>query len=254
MSSSVIAAMWALAAFVLIETVLPRMFAGLRKWRRRRAKASEGALRAKQPVAREGSGGSESPKAAPSETSAGDRHVRVPAEPPVVAPETHETSVPAEPPVLPTEETPTAEGPTADQLWVEARKMSHSFIPSPRKDGEYLAKVYGAAQLGHLEAMVKLGEYAFRRGALVEAYYWTALAELKGATGLAEVQRKIRSQWMAKGCPPQHRNAYEGFSEEQGSFARALLRIRCAIDAPHARARMKELAEQGCVEAQLYFR
>ena len=130
--------------------------------------------------------------------------------------------------------------------------MKHNFIPDPATDGDYLAKVYTAARLGHMEAMVKLGDYAYRRGAVVEAYYWTALAELRGAKGLAAALRKMKTRWLSKGCPAEHRNVYDGFSKMQGSFARALLRIRCAVDAPLARERMKKLAEHGCEEARLF--
>ena len=140
----------------------------------------------------------------------------------------------------------------AQRLWEEARKIPHSYHPDWENDGEYLSKILGAARLGHLEAMVKLGDYAYRRGAVVEAYYWTARAELEGAEGLDAALREMRLRWLSGGCPKEHGNVHEGFSELQGSFARALLRIRCAVDAPFARARMKELAELGCEEAQRF--
>lgn len=38
----------------------------------------------------------------------------------------------------------------------------------------------------------------------------------------------------------------------KGSFARALLRIRCGIEHVRARLRMRELAEQGCEEARQF--
>ena len=140
----------------------------------------------------------------------------------------------------------------AEALWTKARAMPHGFIPDFQEDGEYLSLVLRAARLGHLEAMVKLGDYAYRRGTVVEAYYWTALAELKGAQGLDIALRDMRTRWLSEGCPPEYENAYEGFPETQGSFARALLRIRCAVDAPLARARMRELAEHGLAEARLF--
>ena len=82
--------------------------------------------------------------------------------------------------------------------------------------------------------------------------YWTTLAELKGATGLGAALREMKTRWLTEGCPEEYENAYDGFSEMQGSFARALLRIRCAVDAPLARERMRELAEHGCTEARLF--
>ena len=142
----------------------------------------------------------------------------------------------------------------AQRLWDEARKITHQFKPDWEKDRDYLAKVYGAAKRGHLEAMAKLGEYAYRRGAVVEAYYWTALAELEGAKGLDAALREMKKRWLLEGCPAEHGNAYDGFSEMQGSFARVLLRIRSAVNAPLARARMQELADLGCEEARLFLR
>ena len=103
-------------------------------------------------------------------------------------------------------------------------------------------------------ASVKLGDYAYRRGMIVEAYYWTALAEMGGAKGVEVPLRRIRAIWLKRNCPVEWENVHDGFSELQGSFARALLRIRSAVDAPLGRARMKELAEQGCEEARLYLK
>ena len=130
--------------------------------------------------------------------------------------------------------------------------MTHNFTPDWEKDREYLAKVYTAARLGHLEAMVKLGEYAGRRGAVVEAFYWTILAELKGATGLGVALREMRSRWLSEGCPEEYENAYTDFTEEQGVFARAVLRLQCGVAPQYARARLKELADRGLPEAQLF--
>ena len=140
----------------------------------------------------------------------------------------------------------------ANRLWEEARTMTHRFKPDWKKDHDYLSKIYTAARLGHLEAMVKLGEYAGRRGAVVEAFYWTILAELKGATGLNVQLRELRSRWQSLGCPKQYRNAYTDFTEEQGVFARAVLRLQCGVDPQYARARLKELADRGVPEAQLF--
>ena len=139
----------------------------------------------------------------------------------------------------------------ADQLWAEARALPHGFIPDPKWDAEYMAKLCGAARLGLFDAMLKLGEYAFRRGAIVEAYYWMALADLKGAGGLEIPLRKMRTAWLAKGRPAQHENVYEGFTEQQGKFARTLLCLRSSINIDEVRARMQELAADGCEEAVL---
>lgn len=129
--------------------------------------------------------------------------------------------------------------------------MPHNFIPDPATDSEYLAKVYEAAKLGSFDAMVKLSEYAGRRGAIVEAFYWLALADLKGAKGLNKALHALTMSWMAAGCPAQHDNVYAGFPECCGMFSRALLRLRSGVDAASAVERMRKLAEDGCEEAGL---
>ena len=139
-----------------------------------------------------------------------------------------------------------------EALWTTARAMEHSVVPNGEDDAEYLGLVYKAARLGHLKAMVKLGEYACRRNELVEGYYWTDLAARRGAKGLSGVLREIRARWMSEGCPSERGNVHSGFSAMQGSFARALLRIRCGIEHVQARLRMRELAEQGCEEARQF--
>ena len=252
MSVGLIVAVGVVGAFVLWETVLPWAFAVLRRWRMEQARAKEereAGTRGNLDVAvevRDGRGMT---------TTGGD-------------PRTHEGTTGVQQQGARTGEGQRTEdggqrqgtldfGRTAgladaDRLWAEARDMPHNFIPDPKTDGDYLSKIYRAARLEHLEAMVKLGEYAGRRGAVVEAYYWTLLAELKGATGLKVQLRELRSRWQALGCPRQHRNAYADFTEEQGVFARAVLRLQCGVAPQYARARLKELAERGVPEAQLF--
>ena len=231
------------AALALFETVLPWAFAVLRKRRRRAKKTGEEEKNAprveSKAVVREGaSDGQRTEDDGQRVETDGQRieddgHGVADDGQKVEAPETVDTA-------------------DAERLWEEARTIPHNFKPDWKKDREYLTKVYGAAKLGHLEAMVKVGDYAYRRGAVVEAYYWTALAELKGAEGLDETLRKLKARWISKGFPSQRSNVYDEFTERQGSFARALLRIRCAVDTPLARARMRELADLGCEEARLF--
>lgn len=122
----------------------------------------------------------------------------------------------------------------------------------PRSDGEDLASVYKAARTGRPEAMVKIGDYAYCRGAIVEAFYWTILAELNGADGLDEALFEMRTRWLAEGCPPEFENAYADFTEEQGKFARAVLCLQCDVAPQYAYARLQELADSGNEAAQLF--
>ena len=218
MSGGVMAVACLLATLAVCESVVPRFYA---EWRHRRRKVREDKERADVAAARLAPVAAEKPREVPPPRRAG--------EPSAVA-----------------------GGSEADRLWAEARRMPHNIIPDPVTDGDYLTKIRGAAALGHLEAMAKLGEYAFRRRALVEAYYWTALAELKGASRLAETLRLIEARWMQADCPTEYDNCYNDFSERQGSFARALLRIRCGVDVRAACARLEKLAASGQEEARLY--
>ena len=122
----------------------------------------------------------------------------------------------------------------------------------PRSDGEDLASVYAAAKQGSPEAMLELGAYAYSRGAIVEAFYWTILAELKGAGGLDETLFEMRTRWLSEGCPPEFENAYSDFTEEQGEFARAVLCLQCDVDPQYASIRLDELADAGNEDARLF--
>ena len=62
----------------------------------------------------------------------------------------------------------------------------------------------------------------------------------------------MRSRWLSEGCPEEYENAYTDFTEAQGVFARAVLRLQCGVDPQYARARLKELADRGVPEAQLF--
>lgn len=231
---------------IVCETVLPRAFAALRKWRRERAKAKRELKEKVEGAATVVGGGLRPPR---------ENEVTLP-DAPVAAVPCPTSSVQdegGEGQGQGTMDVGRLEDRTeADRLWSEAREMPHNFTPDWERDQEYLSKIYAAAKLGHLEAMVKLGEYAYRRRAVVEAFYWTLLAELKGAKGLGVTLREMRSRWLAEGCPAEYSNAYTDFTEEQGVFARAVLRLQCGVDPQYARARLKELADRGVPEAQLF--
>ena len=257
MSGGVVVVVGVVAAFVVCETLLPKALSAL--WKRLRAAWSQPGDAAPIVASAEVAAAPAAP-AAPPETSlasprAAPPRAASPSEPPAAfAPP--DAEVPQEPKekVLPTESAPSDESPRqkAQRLWNEARAIAHGFKPDWERDRDYLEKIHGAARLGHLQAMVKLGEYAARRGAMIEAYYWTFLADLSGAEGLSVVLRQARAAWMAQGCPNEHANVYEFFSEEQSAFARAVLRLQCGIDAQYARARLNELSARGVWEARLY--
>lgn len=140
----------------------------------------------------------------------------------------------------------------AEELWSRAREITHGFLPDEVEDHEYLELIRKAAALGHRLAMVKLGDYAFRRGWIVEAYYWTLLAQLNGAEGLDVALAEIRKTWAMENSPPEYENVRPDFTETQGVFARAILRLKSGLDSAWARKRLEELSNAGCPEARLY--
>ena len=122
----------------------------------------------------------------------------------------------------------------------------------PNAGVEDLERVYEAAKQGNPEAMLELGNYAYWRGAIVEAFYWTILAELKGMDGLDEVLFEMRTRWLAEGCQGEFENAYAEFTEEQGEFARTVLCLQCDVDPQYASDRLQELADAGNADAQFF--
>lgn len=141
-----------------------------------------------------------------------------------------------------------------ERMWNAARKIPHNFIPDPKADRRYLSLVHGAAMSGHLGAQSKLGEYAVRRGRIVEAYYWMKLAQLNGMKGLEPRMRDCWTLWKRKGCPPEHKNVHAFFAERQSALGRAFLRLDSGINVDQALMRLREMAEEGEIVAVLMLR
>ena len=156
-----------------------------------------------------------------------------------------------EPPPPPPEEVD-ENVPDAEQLWQRAQSVARHFEGNPAHNRQYLWLVGEAARHGNVEAMVKLGEIAFQRGALVESYYWNVLAEMNGVRGVSVALQHIKGQWLAAGCPGELENVYDGFSARQGDFARAVLGLRSAVNAPIARRVLNDLAAAGSPEARQF--
>lgn len=140
----------------------------------------------------------------------------------------------------------------SETIWLKARKMPHGFVPHREMEKEYLDLLRQAAALGHAEAMNKLGDYAFRRGTLVEAFYWKLLSELHGFRPSRPSLTEIRQAWVFRGYPTEYGNVSPEFTAEQGSFARTILRIRSGVDRAGARRRLKDMVAANVAEARLY--
>ena len=214
-------------ALGLCEAILPQVFAALRRWRQERAKAAPDRT------------------VAASATGVGQR--------PAVTTPVAETATVRTDAVIAVGDAPTA-AVRCPMSSVPGSKNAESAYRANdlRSDYEDLGSVYGAAKQGDARAMVELGDYAYCRGAIVEAFYWTILAELKGMDGLEEVLFEMRTRWLEEGCPPELENDYADFTEEQGEFARAVLLLQCDVDPQYAWGRLQELADAGNEAARLF--
>ena len=102
------------------------------------------------------------------------------------------------------------------------------------------------------ERLKRLSELAFANGWTVEAAYWLALAQLRGATDRAGRMRDYVEAWLAMGCPDELENVHAGFSEAQGSFGRSVLRFWSKGCRELAIARFGQMAKEGDVDARAF--
>ena len=140
--------------------------------------------------------------------------------------------------------------------------MVHSEIPDPVEDAEYLDLIFSAAERGHVPALAELGDFAFRRGAFVEAYFWTTMAKRRLELSedpdaqwyreIGDMLRNIRRAWSAEGQPPEFENVYENFPEERGELGRAFLRLDIGKEVALTRDYIRFLADKGNPDAALF--
>ena len=142
------------------------------------------------------------------------------------------------------------EGLSGDELWRRAREIPHDFVPDPVKDHDYLTLAHAAAAAGVAEAMAKLAEYASRRDAVVEAFYWMTRAKRRGLVGADDFLLQCRDQWLANGCPPEYENEYAFFDVRRGVLARAALRLACGVEVERAQQRLAGMITSGDAEAK----
>ncbi len=132
--------------------------------------------------------------------------------------------------------------------------MTPSEIPSFTTDWHYMKLVHRAAELGHTEAISALGDYAFQRGDVVEAFYWKQRVEMGGGRSRNPSLANIIETWTGVGCPDGSEEIGASLSEQQADFAHAVLCLKSRVDPLFGMMRLRELAEQGCEEARLFLR
>jgi len=112
---------------------------------------------------------------------------------------------------------------TGEALYAKARSLPHRRIPDFKTDAYYLELLVGAARKGFSPAMAKLGDYAMRRMAWAEAYYWMTQARRNGMHNLSTVMREIRKRWALCGCPNELMSEAGVYSADAASVGSALL-------------------------------
>ena len=171
--------------------------------------------------------------------------------PPAPKPAAPDKAPPTQADVPETEGTSSAANEMVERMWNAARNIEHNYIPDPVADSRYLGLVHGAAMSGHIKAQEKLSEYAYRRGVMVEEFYWLKLSQLNGNVNTERRLSECSLRWMRRGCPPEYGNTCRFFTERQSALGRAALRLDSGVQVDQAVARLKDMATEGEVAAVL---
>ena len=145
-------------------------------------------------------------------------------------------------------------GVEAEKIWAEACGMIHSETPDFSTDWQYMTLVHKAAELGYGEAMSALGDFAFQRGDVVEAFYWKLRVEMGGGRCRNPSLANIISVWTEVGCPDGSEDIGAGLSEQRADFAHAVLCLKSRVDPRYGTMRLKELADAGDEDATRFLK
>ena len=140
----------------------------------------------------------------------------------------------------------------AQRLWEEARAMPHQEVADFSTDWQYMTLLHKAAKLGHAEACSTIGDYAYLRGALIEAFFWKWKAEADGGRCVEPSLEEIRAECLASGALVEPGEPNGSYGAEEDDFARAVIAIQSGLSVATAMQRLKELAECGVEEAQIF--
>lgn len=145
-------------------------------------------------------------------------------------------------------------GVEAEKIWAEACGMIHSETPDFSTDWQYMTLVYKAAELGCLEAMSTLGDYAFGRGDVVEAFYWKLCVEMGGGRCRNPTLTDIVRVWTEVGCPDGGEEVGVRFPVQRADFAHAVLCLKSGVDPRFGTMRLKELSDAGDEDAMRFLK
>jgi len=118
-------------------------------------------------------------------------------------------------------------------------------------DPDCIMRAFRRAYKRRPECFVQLGEYAWYRGAMVEAHFWVSMAKYRGVEGLDEWLVEIRRRWMQAGRPDEEENVYPQFPFQRGELARAHLMIMSGINVRASFEFIESMALEGNRDARL---
>ena len=145
-------------------------------------------------------------------------------------------------------------GVEAEKIWAEACGMVHSEIPDFSTDWQYMTLVHKAAELGHAGAMSALGDFAFQRGDVVEAFYWKQRVEMGGGRCRNPTLTDIVRVWTEVGCPDGGEEVGVRFPVQRADFAHAVLCLKSGVDPRFGTMRLKELSDAGDEDAMRFLK
>ena len=105
------------------------------------------------------------------------------------------------------------------------------------------------AMHGDPEWFVRLGEYAWRRGAMVESHYWITVAKAHGVAGLDDRLKYLRKRWVQAGHRLGDGRIYETFPRERMELANHYMMFACRFSAEVNRLWIEREAQSGNVDA-----
>ena len=120
-----------------------------------------------------------------------------------------------------------------------------------QQDGRYFQTLYQAAQAGSLSAMNKLGEFAFARRDLVEAFYWKLMLEMRHGKPSGLSAQGICRFWQDVGCPKPTADAGGSFTDNQSKLAMAVLDLWSGRHVHTPKETIRQMVEEGDKDALL---
>ena len=139
----------------------------------------------------------------------------------------------------------------AERLWIEACGITHQEAADFSTDWHYLTLLYQSAELGSLLAMSKLGDHAYAREDLVEAFYWKLMLELRHGKPSGLPAQGVCRFWQDVGCPEPTADEGGSFTENQSRLAMAVLDLWSGRHVHTPKETIRQMVEEGDKDALL---